>query len=339
MLTTKKIRLTDYVIMLEDFESGWLYHDRSWLDTVHDGFDAEVIALLTEDSFGKAIAMTPLMQIRKGPFRLVGSPLRGMYTEFAGPLFAPWCDGEIRRNALVSQHDFLRSEGAGYIEWGWKGDVDSSFLDVLRHLGYKYVQRTTLVVDLGKGADQVWKGLQGRARNMVRKAEKNGVIVRSITPVLSDIQCYYEMLTETFRRQNIPPPHPLSFFQGLCSHLGADNHLEFIQAKLADRVVAGGIFLCFGNRMMYLSGTSSDQGARIAANSLVQWFAIKRAIDRGIEEYDMGGTGKDQIDKFKKSFGGLPASHQRWVYCTFPVKIAETAYSWLTRKGLVQLHA
>lgn len=338
MLATRKIGLEDYADLLDGFEPGWLYHDMSWLASVREGFGVEVIALLTEDWAGRAVALTPFMRVRKGPFRLAGSPLRGMYTEFAGPLFVSEADEESRREALVSQHAFLRGEGAGCVEWGWKGGAKSDCMEALRPLGYQYAPRQTLVVDLGQGADRVWDGFEGRARNMVRKAEKNGVTVQSVLPELADVQGYYEMLAGTFQRQGIPPPHPLSFYQAICNHLAPAGNLEFIQAKAGDRVVAGGIFLRFGKRMMYLSGTASEEGARLAASSLVQWAAMKLAIDRGVVEYDMGGTGNAKIDRFKESFGGHPAIHHRWIYRTWPVKLAETAYGWLAGKGWVRLH-
>lgn len=338
MLATRKIGLEVYAGLIEGFEPGCLYHDMGWLTSVRDGFGIEVSALLTEDRAGRAVALTPFMYVRKGPFRLAGSPLRGMYTEFAGPLFVPESDKEIRREVLVSQHAFLRSEGAGYVEWGWKGGAENDCMEALRPLGYQYVPRHTLVVDLGQGASRVWDGFEGRARNMVRKAEKSGVIAQFVMPDPEEVQGYYEMLAGTFRRQGIPPPHPFSFYQAICSHLGPTGHLEFIQAKAGDRMVAGGIFLCFGKRMMYLSGTASEEGARLAASSLVQWAAMKRAIDRGVAEYDMGGTGNARIDRFKESFGGHPAVHHRWIYRTWPVRLAETAYGWLARKGWARLH-
>jgi len=80
--------------------------------------------------------------------------------------------------------------------------------------------------------------------------------------------------------------------------------------------------------MMFLSGTSNEEGARFAANSLVQWEAMKLATDRGGLEYDMGGTGNARIDRFKESFGGSPVAHHRWIYSTWPVRLAETAYRW-----------
>lgn len=338
MLITRKIGFADYAGLIEGFEPGWLYHNMNWLRSVRDGFGAEVIALLTEDREGKAVALTPFMRVRKGPFVLAGSPLRGMYTEFAGPLFVPGVCEEIRRETLISQHAFLRNDGADHVEWGWKRETASDYMAVLQERGYEYVARSTLVVDIGQGADKVWDGFESRARNMVRKAEKSGVVACTTPPSMADMQSYYEMLTETFRRQGCHPPHPFSFFQAILDHLVPAGQLEFISAKIDGRIVAGAIFLCHGERMMYLSGTSNEEGAKLAANSLIQWVAMKQAIGKGMIEYDLGGIGKARIDKFKESFGGRLVAHHRWTYRAWSVKLAETCYSWLVRKGWVHLH-
>lgn len=338
MLVTREICLDDYFGLVKSFERGWLYHDKSWLLTVRDGFGAEVVALLTENRGGEAIALTPLMRIRKGPFKLVGSPLRGMYTEFAGPLFAAGLDEVTRRKALVSQHAYIRHQGAGYVEWGCKGGAMGGCMEVLCDYGYDYVPQQTLVMDLGCGSDKVWNGFTGRARNTVRKAEKNSLVTCEIVPNEADMQHYYAMLTETFRRQGLFPPHPFSFFRAACNHLTPLGYMKLIQARTDDRVVAGAIFLCFSERMMYLSGVSNDEGARLAANSLIQWVAMRRAINSGLTEYDLGGVGNAKIDKFKESFGGRPLTHHRWIYRAWPVKLAETSYGWLAKRGWVRLH-
>lgn len=317
---------------------GWLYHGEPWLTAIRDSLGADIFGLLTETNAGEAVALTPVMHIRRGLFRLAGSPLRGMYTEFSGPLFAPGTEERIKQEALVSQHAHLRQQGVNYIEWGEKGGTVNSYMDILRSEGYEYVPRKTLVIDIGQGIDKVWNRFEGRARNMVRKSEKSGVIARSILPNSNDVINYYDMLVETFRRQGAHAPHPLSFFKSICERLIPAGQLKFIIAENEGRVVAGGIFPCSGERMAYLSGTSTEEGMRLAANSLIQWVAMQQAADSGVTEYDLGGVGNAAIDKFKISFGGQLFTHHRWVYRPWAIKLAETGYKWLAEKGWARLH-
>lgn len=339
---TEEISFTDYIDSIRRFESAWLYHDKQWLAAVREGFNAEIFGLLTRTTQGDFISLTPVMSVRKSFFRLVGSPLRGMYTEYMGPLFTQGASEEEKHLSVVSQHFHLKRMGAAYIEWGVKNGnsvQDYSHIYALRSEGYAHMPWSTFVIDLDLGLDKIWSGFQTRARNMVRKAEKGGVVVRSIQPTENDVAHYYAMLTETFQRQGKRPPHPLAFFRSICRYLAPAGLLQFMVAEKEQRVVAGALFLRHGERMVYLSGTSTAEGARLAANSLIQWSAIQAAAGNGVVEYDLGGAGVHAaIDKFKESFGGRLHTHHRWVYRSLPIRLFEPAYRILVDWGFVRLH-
>lgn len=342
MLVTTKLEFADYSRATQHFESMSLYHGERWLNAIRNGFGAEVFGLLTTSVGGEVIALTPVMSIRKGFLRLAGSPLRGMYTEFAGPLFARDVCEKTKREAVASQHAYLKRMGAAYVEWGVKGSDDAEahdYMHSLRGQGYAHAPSSTFVVDVGCGPDKVWSGFESRARNMVRKAEKNGVVARAVVPTEVDVTNYYGMLTQTFRQQGKQPAHPLAFFQAVCTYLVPAGLLRFIVAEKGGQVVAGALFLCHKERMVYLSGASTEEGARLAANSLVQWVAMQRAAERGVVEYDLGGAGVHAtIDKFKASFGGKLCTHHRWVYRSWPIRLVEPIYRRLASKGWVRLH-
>lgn len=340
-LAVRSVDFRRYVEMLGHFSSEdvSLYHGAAWLESVRQGFGAAVWGALVESSGGEPLALMPVMEVGKGPFRLRGSPLRGMYTEFAGPLFAPELGEGERGEVLSVLHGGLGGGRVIYMEWGMEGgrasDVAAS---ILGGLGYVYVPRATLEVDLVPGKEAVWATFESRARNMVRKAEKHGVSVKSITPGSEDVRLYYSMLTETFRRQGKEAPHPLSFFQAMCQLLRADDELRFYLAEKEGRIVGGAIFLHDRHRMVYLSGTSNEEGAKLAANSLVQWVAIQDAVEAGIRLYDLGGVGNERIDRFKASFGGRPFKHHRWVRKSGVVSMLEPVYRFMAAKGWVRLH-
>jgi hypothetical protein len=336
-LVTRKINFDDYLTLCQGIESQWLYHGAGWLTAVRDGFGANIYALLTE-SQNDMVAVTPIMSIRKGFITIVGSPMRGMYTEFLGPLFFGEVNDSIKRETIISQNKFLLSIGSAYIGWGAKGFESNNFMKELDRLRYVYSARQTLIIDLRQGINKVWDQFESRARNMVRKAEKNGVVIRNVIPNGSDVDKYYDMLAVTFERRGMRPPHPRSFFQAVCKNLAPANQMLFLMAEKDEAILAGAIFLCDGDRMVYMSGASNEKGFRLAANSLIQWVAMQFAVESGIGEYDLGGVGNADIDKFKASFGGIQHHHHQWVYRTFPIKMAEATYSWLSKKGWVGLH-
>jgi len=319
----------------QDRYDVWFYARPEWLRTVADGLGFELCGLVTTSGDGAQVAVTPALRLRKGPFRLWGSPLRGSYTEFLGPIFVDGLDAAHKHAILLSQHEYLRARRTAYIEWGVRHDWGEACKEEFSDLGYCYVPRTTMVLDLGVGEEAVWKKFTGRARNMIRKAEKHSVTVRNTAPDAAHTERYYAMLEETFRYRGLNVPHPLRFFRLLGERISPVGWLRLFEAEHEGEHIAAALFLVCGGRMLYFSGAATERGRRLAATSLIQWEAIRYACTNGVHEYDLGGTGEPGIDKFKASFGGVPISHPHWVFRTAAAGLAERVYQALLRRRSV----
>ena len=332
------LNIDQYLEYLQDCDDDQItmYHQHSWLDAVSKGFDCKILYLRTFYK-GKTLSLTPFMLKKKGPIVLLGSPLRGMFTEFCGPLFKKGLDAKIHESIMVSQHQFI-FHGKQYIEWGLKGYSGPLKFQgkKLEELGYAFSQRPSLYIDLSSGQEEVWRQFKGRARNMVRKAEKAGLLAHTIRPSEIWISEYYDLLKNTFSRQGLSVPHPLSFYKQI-ETLSSQGLARCVEVMVEGKLAAGAVFLIDGSRMMYLSGVANKDGMRLAAPSLIQWHAIKEAIATEITEYDMGGLGVESIDKFKRSFGGSDIYHLRWVYRSNVFRLVEPIALWLTRKGVLRL--
>lgn len=340
-LKSEWITYESYLTRLIDFNTNELsiYHQHDWLDTIRSSFNASVVVLATYDKDNQTCAVTPFISIRKGPFRFLGSPLSGMFTQFSGTLFSNNFDTRYHTAVLLSQHKMTSSQ-AHYVELGKCGDNSNLKLatdwQVLGSLGYEYIPKPTLMIDLSIGENEVWNEFQTRARNMCRKAEKSNVRIRKISPDINWIDKYYAMLSKTFERQNRVVTHPLAFFYNL-KKFAIDGRLLCLTAEIEGTDVASAIFLIDGHRMLYLSGTATEVGMKSASNSLIQWEAIRIAISSGVTEYDMGGLGVPSIDKFKLSFGGREIVHHRWVYRSKLYRAIEPMALWAAHKGLVRI--
>lgn len=334
ILKTEKISFDEYTKLIKPFLSKCsLYHQHEWLASLAREPNIQVFGLKTETENGELVSVTPFFQQKKLFLVLVGSPLRGTFTEYMGPIFSDKASEKLKEEIILSQYAFLKARSYSYIEWGVKGNSHSECFKVLEDLDCIHIDKPTLIINLSLGVDEVWKGFQGRARNMIRKAEKNGVVVQRKDADENDIKQYYSMLDATFKKQGIRTPHSYSLFKNMHHYLTPKNWLQYFCAEYEGQIVAAAIFITYGGRMMYLSGTSTTAGAKLAANNLIQWEAIKFASENGITEYDMGGTGNLAIDKFKKSFGGKEHCHQRWIYKSKLACFAETLYFRLRHLG------
>jgi CelD/BcsL family acetyltransferase involved in cellulose biosynthesis len=310
------------------------YHRLPWLDAVSIGFGAEIRFARSTGSDGETLALTPFMCKKKGSFRLVGTPLSGTYTQFTGPLLRDGLMPETIALVMAELHRLV-AKSSSYIEWGCKGE--QAWGAMLSPFGYQKTKRATLLINLSPGESAVWSSFEGRARNMVRKAEKAGVVARTVQPSQQWITSYYEMLGLTFMRQGLAVPHPLSFYKQMIT-LSNAGVAHCVAAEVDGKMIAGNIFLVDDKRMLYLSGVTNEQGMTLAATSLLQWHAIKEAIRLGVTEYDLGGLGIPSIDKFKRSFGGCDFAHSRWVYRSRLFGLAEPLALWAARKGWLRLN-
>ena len=229
----------------------------------------------------------------------MGSPLRGTYTEFSGPVFSLDFDIAFIKEIVVSQHQLI-TRSCDYIEVRFReGTEISGYLSrCFETLGYGDDHVPSLLVDLSQGEENLWASFVGRARTAVRKAEKASLSASVVEPSQEWITEYYSILVDTFARQGLVVPHPLRFFRKIekLSKLG----LAFcVESRIDNKIGAAAIFIKGNHRMMYLSGVATADGMRHSASSLVQWQAMKHGISDGITEYDMGGLGIPSIDKFK----------------------------------------
>jgi len=111
-----------------------------------------------------------------------------------------------------------------------------------------------------------------------------------------------------------------------------------VESRIDNKIGAAAIFVKGNHRMMYLSGVATKEGMCHSASSLVQWQAMKQGISEGMTEYDMGGLGIASIDKFKRSFGGVDVSHQKWVLRSKTFRLIEPLAIWLAKRGWIGLN-
>lgn len=164
-----------------------------------------------------------------------------------------------------------------------------------------FFSRHTVALDLMD--DDIWMHqISSKNRNMIRKAEKEGVTIvesedyetfRSLyDSTMSDLhaesfyffpQNYYEEYKQTFKEESM-----------LCL------------AMLNGKVIAGSIFMFSEDYAHYHLSARDREYSRYAANNLILWYGIQKAKERGCKWFHFGGgtTGDDDdsLLKFKKEF-------------------------------------
>jgi lipid II:glycine glycyltransferase (peptidoglycan interpeptide bridge formation enzyme) len=97
----------------------------------------------------------------------------------------------IRKKAIYSQFRNM---------WDW-GDLKDIFIKN----GFEYEDHLDIIVDLNKNEEELWKELNTKRRNEIRRAKKENSLF-SIKNTLTDLNECYKILKSVYNRAKLPLP-------------------------------------------------------------------------------------------------------------------------------------
>ncbi|MFN8439853.1 MAG: peptidoglycan bridge formation glycyltransferase FemA/FemB family protein [Caldilineaceae bacterium] len=213
-------------------------------------------------------------------------------------------------------------------------------LTTLRSNGWRYSDdqiqfKNTGYSDLTTGETALLDGMKQKWRYNVRLAEKRGIRVREGGP--GDLHIFYDLYAETGQRDGFlirPYDYYRTTWQTFLSaqaEVGNPAGGALLLAEHAEEPTAvAGIFLFrYGRRVWYFYGASSERRRRDMPNYLLQWEALRWAINQGCTIYDWWGApteienaedGMQGVWQFKQGFGAEFQPHVgAWDYPVWPL--------------------
>ncbi|NIA09538.1 MAG: peptidoglycan bridge formation glycyltransferase FemA/FemB family protein [Nitrospiraceae bacterium] len=158
----------------------------------------------------------------------------------------------------------------------------------------------TYVINLTTPLEELSKNLNGKRRNQIRKATKEGVTV-DITFNRTLFEKWWKIYIETSQRGKFVPQK-----KELILDLLLSKCCKLFTAWASDLLLAGNIIVA-NNYPFWWLGASSRGYAKYNAPSLLQWKIIEWAKEQNYPCYDLGGAALDANHgptRFKKQFGG-----------------------------------
>ena len=291
-------------------------YDTYWLSGYVKAFeihgDGVPMLFFYEDSVVRGINVVMKRDIAKDA-HFSGKIAEGQYFDFATPYgYGGWIiEGEdtqalfdtyevwCRENGIVSEfvrfHPVLENH-----------EVAKEAYDVIP-LG------NTVALDLSS-SDVIWANITSKNRNVIRKAEKNGVTIhRGHTPEL--YETFREIYNSTMDKDNADSYYYFApaFYDSVYRDL-AEN-AQIFYAELDGKVIAASIMLTANGRMNYHLSGSVREYSSLAPTNLLLYEAALWGCDNGCKTLYLGGgvgSGEDSLFKFKKSFyrkDDLPRFH------------------------------
>ncbi len=161
------------------------------------------------------------------------------------------------------------------------------------------LNKVNLVLPLDPDPDRMWKGLEAKARNQVRKAQKCGLTFE--TGGLEKLADFYRVWSHNIRDLGTPA-YPRNFFQSFLQAFPDSS--EVLLVRHSQKPVGTGIAVYFKETMEVPWASSLRRYFPYCPNNLLYWEAIKRGCERGYREFHFGRSTKGSGNYyFKRQWG------------------------------------
>jgi hypothetical protein len=282
------------------FPQRQVFHRQAWLDCLAETQEAEW-RYWAITSGGNVVGYFCGGIVKKGPFRILGSPLRSWHTNYLGPLLAEGVDP----NEFVGAIEHLaKEERLAAVELEYPSMPHAAF----EAAGFSHHQTWTDHLPLLPDHRQMMLRMSNGRKHGIRKALRYGL------EVIDDQDAggrLYDQLSRALHRRGANCPFPRSFPQAIVKFLRPQGLLYTLGVRNpSGEVVATGLFP-FDNGTVYLWDTASEvEGRDQHPNDLLHWELMCRAADDGLSLYDMSGYGR-----FNNAFGPQLVPTFRWYKC------------------------
>lgn len=261
--------------------------------------------LSVETASGKVVAAAAA-RVRKIPG--LG---RGIVWIPSGPLLVPTNDSGPSTESLGAILDALRDHyvrKAGHIlrlRLPAISNIDQA--DVFANHGFMPTENAlaykTVLIDLSKPEEVLWKNLHGKWRNPLRNAMKAGIEIEHL-PFTQSHDRFFPLYNQVQQAKGFDPNVGPEFYKDLT---GPDFEHDILIAHKDGSDLGAMTIGRSGTSSVYLFGATPDAGRKLNAGYLLMWHSMLWAAKQGCDWFDLGGISIEEnpsIARFKLRTGG-----------------------------------
>ena len=167
------------------------------------------------------------------------------------------------------------------------------------------------IIDLGKtvamdisSEDIIWTNIHSKSRNMIRKAEKNGIKIKHGQGIeLFDE--FIKIYNATMAKDNAEEYYYFNaeFYESI--HEDLKDNYEMFWAEYEGKIIAMSIMIFANGKLNYHLSGSDIEYRNLAPSNLLLYKASLWGCERGMKTFHLGGgvgSGEDNLFKFKIAF-------------------------------------
>lgn len=212
-------------------------------------------------------------------------------------------------------------------------------ISVFANNGFIYEQHLNILIDITKTKETLWKELNSKRRNEIRKAYKSGLKF-SLENNHKSLESGYNILLEVYDRAKLPLPN-LNFFRQLLDVSKKNQGIKNFVVKKDNKIIGCLIALVYRDNIYDFFAGSYKKFYKYHPNDIIPWEIFLWGKKNNFSIFDFGGAGKPNIPygvrDYKKKFGGSLVNYGRFqkIHNKFLYKIAFIGFNfWRLQKTI-----
>ena len=198
---------------------------------------------------------------------------------------------------------FVAPELKAEDSWRWR----------LRSMGFRFRNKAPWAssrLSLVPSEDALLANLNGKWRNLLRKAQKSNLLVRKSKNDTPELEMLVKRYFEMQQEKKFSGVSELLLRQ-LCKQQGPhwrfDYYLTYDPSSSSEEYVGVLVSIIHGNSATYFIGSTNATGRKLNANYMMLWQAILDAKAYGCRWFDLGGLNEHTppgVAHFKRGLNG-----------------------------------
>lgn len=169
---------------------------------------------------------------------------------------------------------------------------DETLVDLMKmgliRTGPVQANASTVLLDISPSLDDVLASLNQKGRHAIRRAERDGVVVKAVDSNDENCQIMFDLYKITASGQF--GTRPYDYYKMFWQRFADNGMGQMFFAYFNDQVVAAAYALVFGDKSTYKDGASVRERPVYGASHLLQWHVIEWAKSKGARTHDLCGT-------------------------------------------------
>jgi lipid II:glycine glycyltransferase (peptidoglycan interpeptide bridge formation enzyme) len=163
---------------------------------------------------------------------------------------------------------------------------------------------STITLDISSSLEEVLVAMPQKGRHAIRRAERDGVTITSVTATDKNCKTMFGLLSATAEGQF--GIRSYNYYKEFWKSFEKAGLGQLFFAHFEGKVVAGAYAMTFGTKSTYKDGASARERTAYGASHLLQWHVIQWAKSRGATLHDFcGSPPSDEINNHDHPHHGV----------------------------------